>query len=90
MHKQSTLRLPTNVTPCKAYRGRSDYGDRIHILGAYSPLLSAQTTKAGAFLMRVAEPLSLSSARATDYTQRGIAICCNTVTSVDWVVVKIA
>ena len=37
------------MTLCKAYRGRSRYGDRIHILGAYNPLPSTQMRRAGAF-----------------------------------------
>ena len=38
--------------------------------------------------MGVAEPLSLSSVRATDYAQRDIAIGCNTAASVDLIVVE--
>ena len=78
------------MTLCEAYRGRSSYGERIHILRAYNPLLSAQIRKAGAFWTGVAELLSRSSARVTDYTRRDIAISCNTAASVDWIVVETA
>lgn len=77
------------MTLCKTYRGRSSYGERIHILGDYNPLLSAQIRKVGAVLVGVAELLLRSSARASDYTRRGIAINYNTAASVDWIVVEI-
>ena len=78
------------MTLCKAYRGRSSYGERIHIFGVYNPLLSAQIRKAGAFLTGVAELSSHSSARATEYTRRDIVISCNTAAWAAWIVVETA
>ena len=61
----------------KAYRDRSSCGERVHILGAYNPLLSAQIRKAGTLPMVVDKLLPRSSAPAADCTRRGIAISCN-------------